>query len=106
MFGELISRLDQPKVAAAALAALDDEELTLTIERYAEANEIGLAECVAGIVRSFVDQADDEPWMQLVGIMARSSEDPTIAAFGAILRYCARDLQSDTYTIVKGGPAS
>jgi hypothetical protein len=94
MFGELISRLDQPEVAAAALAALDDEELTLTIERYAEAKEIGVAECVAGIVRSFVDQADDEPWMQLVGIMARSSEDPTIAAFGAILRYCARDLRS------------
>lgn len=96
MLGDLIAQLDRPEVAAAALAALNDEELTSTIERYADANEIGLAECVAGIVRSFVDQADDEPWMQLVGIMARASDDPTIAAFGAILRYCARGIEAET----------
>jgi len=95
MFGELIAQLDRPEVAAGALGALEDDELVSTIRRYAEANEIGLAECVAGIVRSFVDQADDEAWMQLVGIMARASDDPTIAAFGAILRYCARDLESE-----------
>ena len=98
MFGDLIAQLDRPEVAAGALAALDDDELVSIIQRYAEANEIGLAECVAGIARSFVDQADDEAWMQLVGIMTRASDDPTIAAFGAILRYCARDLESETPT--------
>lgn len=98
MLGDLIAQLDRPEVAAGALAALEDEELVSTIQRYAEANEIGLAECVAGMVRSFVDQADDEAWMQLVGIMARASEDPGMAAFGAILRYCARGLEQETPT--------
>ena len=48
---------------------------------------------MAGIVKSFLDQADDDAWLQLVGIMGRS-EDPGLAALGAILRYCARDLQA------------
>jgi hypothetical protein len=93
MFGELIAQLDRPEIAVEALAVLDDRELESTICRYAAANDIAVADCVAGIVRGFVDQADDEAWVQLVGIMTRA-EDPGMAALGAILRYCARDLEA------------
>lgn len=95
MFGELIAQLDRPEIAAEALAVLEDEELESTIRRYAAANDIAVADCVAGIVRGFVDQADDEAWVQLVGIMARA-KDPGLAALGAILRYCARDIESES----------
>jgi hypothetical protein len=93
MFGELIAQLDQPEVAAEALAVLEDEELESTIRQYAAANDIAIADCMAGIVRGFLDQADDDAWLQLVGIMGRA-EDPGLAALGAILRYCARDLKA------------
>ena len=94
MFGELVAQLDRPEVAAGALAALEDEELESTIRRYAASNDLTVADCVAGIVRSFLDQADDEAWVQLIGIMARA-DDPGLAALGAILRYCARDLEAE-----------
>lgn len=93
MFGELIAQLDRPEIAAEALAVLQDNELESTIRRYAAANDIAVADCMAGIVKSFLDQANDDAWLQLVGIMGRS-EDPGLAALGAILRYCARDLQA------------
>ncbi len=91
MFGELIAQLDRPEIAAGVLAVLEDEELESTIRRYADSNDLAVADCVAGIVRGFVDQADDEAWVQLIGIMTRA-ENPGLAALGAILRYCARDL--------------
>ncbi len=92
MFGELIAQLDHPEIAAGTLAALEDEALESNVRQYAAANDISIADCVAGIVKSFLDQADDEAWVQLVGIMARA-EDPGLAAIGAILRYCVRDLE-------------
>jgi hypothetical protein len=92
MFGDLIAQLDRPEIAAEALAVLGDEELESTIRHYAVTNDIAVAECVAGMVKSFLDQADDDAWLQLMGIMRRA-EDPGLAALGAILRYCARDLQ-------------
>jgi glutathione S-transferase len=96
MFGELVAQLDRPEIAAGALVALEDEELESTIRRYAGSNDLTVADCVAGLVRGFLDQADDEAWMQLVGIMARATEDPSMAAFGAILRYCAKGFEAGT----------
>lgn len=93
MFGELIARLDRPEVAAEALAALQDHELEAMIRQFAAANDMTIAACMAGMVRGFLDQADDDAWLQLVGIMGRA-EDPGLVALGAILRYCARDLQA------------
>ena len=93
MLGELVAQLDRPEVAAGALAALEDRDLESTIRRYADSNDLAVSDCVAGIVRSFLDQADDEAWVQLIGIMARA-ENPGVAALGAILRYCVRDLDT------------
>lgn len=93
MFGDLIAQLDRSEIAAKTLAALRDEELESTIRHYATTNDIAVADCVAGMVKSFLDQADDDAWLQLMGVMGRA-EDPGLAALGAILRYCARDLQS------------
>ncbi|KXF74833.1 hypothetical protein ATN84_21625 [Paramesorhizobium deserti] len=92
MFGELIARLDRPEIAAEALAALDDAALETTIRTYAADNGMAMADCLAGIVRRFLDRADDDTWLQLVGIMGRA-DDPGLAALGAILRHCAHDLQ-------------
>ena len=93
MFGELIANLDRPEIAAEVLATLDDAVLEATIRAYANANDMAVAGCVAGIVRSFLDQADDDAWLQLVGIMGRAG-DPGLTALGAILRHCARDLRT------------
>lgn len=93
MFGELIAHLDQPEIAAELLATLDDATLEATIRSYAAANDMAVADCLAGVVRSFLDQADDDTWLQLVGIMGRA-EDPGLAALRAILRHCVDDLKA------------
>ncbi|MCT9000515.1 hypothetical protein [Chelativorans intermedius] len=93
MFGDLIARLDHPEVAAKTLAALDDAALEATIRAYATARDITAADCMAGIVRGFLDQADDDVWLQLVGIMGRS-KDPGLAALHAILRHWASQAET------------
>ncbi|WP_180899608.1 hypothetical protein [Martelella soudanensis] len=74
-------------------ATLDNAALEATIRSYASANDMAVADCVAAVVRSFLDQADDDTWLQLVGIMGRA-EDPGLAALRAILLHYVGDLKA------------
>jgi hypothetical protein len=85
MLGEIIAQLDRPDRTAAVLAALDDPQLTDAVVRRADEAGFGTAEFVAQTVRYFLDHADEERWLQLVGAMTRA-DDPALAALHAILR--------------------
>jgi hypothetical protein len=56
------------------------------IERRAAAASMPLADFVAGAVREFLDNADDDQWFQLLTIV-RKSDDPGLAAVQTILRW-------------------
>lgn len=84
MLGALVDSLDDPAVAMRLMATLDDAALSARLGAWAVATGRPEAELLAGVVRDFLDSADDDIWTQLIGIMTRA-EDPGIAAVRAIL---------------------
>ena len=84
MLGKLIDDLDDPNVVLDLVAALDAPDLLARIGRAAEAEGLAPSAYLAAAVRTFVDEASDDTWLQLVGIMNRA-EDPSLAAMRAIL---------------------
>jgi hypothetical protein len=84
MLGKLIDDLDDPNVVLDLVAALDAPGLLTRIGRAAEAEGLTPSAYLAASVRTFVDEASDDTWLQLVGIMNRA-EDPSLAAMRTIL---------------------
>ena len=84
MLGKLIDDLDDPNVVLDLVAALDAPDLLTRTGRAADAEGLTPSTYLATSVRAFVDEASDETWLQLVGIMNRA-EDPSLAAMRAIL---------------------
>jgi len=84
MLGTLIASLDDPQVTTRMLALLDDPELAARLEAAAGSLGRAPAEVTASLVRTFVETASDDVWLQLIGIMNRA-DDPTLAAVRAIL---------------------
>jgi hypothetical protein len=85
MFGDLIAALDQPEVIAGVLSTLHPELATEIAERAAQAS-MSVGDFSAGAVRTFLDEADDDLWFQLLTLM-RKSEDPGLSAVQTILRW-------------------
>lgn len=84
MLGKLIDDLDDPNVVLDLVAALDAPDLLTRIGRAADAEGLTPSAYLAASVRTFVDEASDDTWLQLIGIMNRA-EDPSLAAMRAIL---------------------
>ncbi len=85
MFGLLIDRLDDPKVAEGLLGALGEPSLLERLVAAAAATNRQPADILAATVRGFLDGASDDHWLQLIGLMNRA-EDPGLAALRAILK--------------------
>jgi hypothetical protein len=85
MLGNLIAALERPEVVADVLSTLDLELAAKVTERAARAS-MSLGDFVAGSVRAFLDEADDDLWFQLLTVI-RKSEDPGLSAVQTILRW-------------------
>jgi hypothetical protein len=85
LLGELIAQLDRPEVASGVMATLHPD-LAREIERRSKALSMPVSDFVAGAVREFLDNADDELWFQLLTIM-RKSDDPGLSAVQTILTW-------------------
>jgi len=84
MFGKLIDDLDDPNVVLDLVVAVDAPDLLGRIGRAAEAEGLTPSAYLAASVRTFVDEASDDTWLRLIGLMNRA-EDPSLAAMRAIL---------------------
>jgi hypothetical protein len=84
MLGALIESLDRPEVAERLLDALQAPALSQRLEQTAAREAAPIGQILAWTVRSFVETASEDHWVQLIGIMNRA-EDPGVAAIGAIL---------------------
>jgi hypothetical protein len=84
MLGQLIADLERPDTMFGLVAALDAPDLMRRIGRAAEAAGQTPSVYLAVAVRTFVDEASDDTWLQLVGIMNRA-KDPSLAAMRAIV---------------------
>jgi hypothetical protein len=92
MLGDIIARLDDPGSAEAALIEAGD--LMLLTDVAAAANALGMktGDFAALAVRRFVERADDDRWLQLIGVMGRS-ERPGLDALSAILKAAVADVR-------------
>lgn len=84
MLGSLIASLDNPQTASALIEAVGMEGLAERVKKAAAAEAMDPAAYLAAIVRSFMETASDDHFVQLIGIMNRA-EDPGLAAVRAIL---------------------
>jgi hypothetical protein len=85
MLGDLITRLDQPDVAAEVVASLGPIA-SRRLERRAEELSMAPADFASGAVREFFESADDDLWFQLLTLI-RKAEDPGLVAVQTILRW-------------------
>ncbi len=92
MLGDFIARIDEPFIAEQAL--IEAGELALLANVSEAAGQLGfeVAPFIALAVRRFIERADDEAWLQLVGVMGKS-EEPGHAALAAILRRAVKDVR-------------
>jgi hypothetical protein len=85
VLGELIAHLDRPEIANGVMVTLHSD-LARQVEHRATAASMPVADFVAGAVREFLDNADDDLWFQLLTIV-RKSDDPGLTAVQTILSW-------------------
>lgn len=85
MLGELIAELDRPDVANGVMATLQSD-VARQVEHRASMASMPVADFVAGAIREFLDNADDDLWFQLLTII-RKSGDPGLSAVQTILSW-------------------
>ncbi|MDX6749789.1 hypothetical protein SH611_08230 [Geminicoccaceae bacterium 1502E] len=88
MLGTLITRLEEPGMAEAALIGAGDMALLSRLQEIAAAEGVQLAAFASRAVRHFLDHAGEEDWLQLMGLMGRSKE-PGLVALRIILHKAA-----------------
>lgn len=84
MLGAFIESLDDPQTAATLIETLGMDGLAQRVGTAAAAETMEPAAYLAMVVRSFMETASDDHFVQLIGIMNRA-EDPGLAAVRAIL---------------------
>jgi hypothetical protein len=93
MLGELVAELDRPDVANGVMTTLH-ADIALQIERRATAASMPISDFVAGAVREFLENADDDLWFQLLTII-RKSDDPGLSAVQTILTWTVTGRSSE-----------
>jgi len=90
MLGDIIARLHEPGAAEAALIEVGNLALLAGVRTAAGLFDLETGEFVSLAVRRFLERADDDAWLQLVGVMGKS-ETPGLEALSAILRRAVAD---------------
>ncbi|WP_436644185.1 hypothetical protein [Microbaculum sp. FT89] len=90
MLGDIIARLGDPGAAEAILIEAGELVLLADIRDAARALDLDAGEFSALAVRRFVERADDDAWLHLVGVIGRS-DAPGLDALSAILRRAVAD---------------
>lgn len=91
MLGDILGRLQEKGTAAALLLGRGDLALLADVNQAAARLHLPPDAFVSLAVRRFAERADDEAWLQLVGVMGRSA-DPGGEALAAILRRAVADV--------------
>ncbi len=89
LFGDLLSRFDDPAFAAEAVFQIGDVGLLADMRERAAAEGEGLGEFAQNAVRRFAAEASDEDWVTLLGALARAS-DPGAVCLRFAFRHATR----------------
>jgi len=72
LLGDVIADFQDPAFAGEAMLALDDLALTARIAAAATEENISPGEFAIQAVGQFVNNASDEEWLTLIGLMSKS----------------------------------
>jgi hypothetical protein len=84
MLGDILGGLIDTASAEGVLAAIGSPELLARVRQEAAAGRLSPGAFVAARVRHMLDQAGEEVWLDLLGLMS-SSPQPGAAALAAML---------------------
>ena len=78
MLGDLLTSLTDETMAVETLLAAGDLTLLAAAREQATAEGLDLAACVTQIVQRYTNEASDEEWITLMGLLNRSQDPGTI----------------------------
>ncbi|HRY26050.1 MAG: hypothetical protein H6852_07290 [Geminicoccaceae bacterium] len=95
MMGELVGRLTEPGVAEATLIEAGELGLLARLSNAAGMLDADIGDLTSHIVRTWLARADDEAWVQLIGVMNRSAV-PGLAALVLMVEQALAELDTTT----------
>jgi len=72
LLGDVIANFQDPAFAGEAMLTLDDLALTARIAAAATDENLSLGEFAVQLLGQFVNNASDEEWVALIGLMSKS----------------------------------
>jgi hypothetical protein len=85
MLGDILARLTDETTAVETILGAGDLALLTVVKERAAAEGLDLAACVTQTVQRYTQDASDEEWVTLLGLMNRSSDPGAVClkrAFG------------------------
>jgi hypothetical protein len=89
MLGDILARLTDETTAVETILATGDLALLAAWRERAAAEGVDLAACVAQTVQRYSNEASDEEWITLIGLLNRS-QNPGAACLKRAFAYAAR----------------
>ncbi len=78
MLGDILARLTDEATAAEAILGTGDLKLLATAQERAAIEGLDLASCVTQTINRYSNEASDEEWVTLMGLLNRSPDPGTI----------------------------
>jgi hypothetical protein len=102
LLGDIMNRLGDESVAAAALVELGDLVLIAEVDRMCQAHDETQGEYVSGAAQRFTNAASDEDWLQLMTALDKS-DAPAATCLSRMVRWSImRDLAALQPTPAQG----
>lgn len=92
MLSDIIARFGDPGVAESTLVEAGNLALLADVREAASQLDLETGDFMSLAVRRFMERADDDAWVQLVGAMGRS-ETPGLEVFSTILKRAVVDVR-------------
>lgn len=96
LLGDVIADLEDEVCAMETLVGLGDLALVLRVEEAAARDGIAPGEFAAQAVSAFANQASDEDWVSLIGVMGRTP-DPGQACLRRMVEFALRPATGETH---------
>ncbi len=90
LLGDILSRFDDPGLAAETVAGLGDLALFARLRLAAETEGVSLGEYASAAVHRYAAQAPDEEWITLMGALGQADDPGAVCmmrAFAFVLQH-------------------
>ncbi len=78
MLGDILARLTDETTAVETILGAGDLTLLAAVKEQAAADGLDLAACVTQTVQRYTNEANDEEWVTLIGLLNRSPDPGAI----------------------------